>query len=151
MEDSSEKRTIDTKAIAEKEGAKADTEANLEKMTVEKKDKIAEAYATATTLKDLHLECDWLLSNFDARKEARAGEAGTVTHYDHDFNMARNTNTAVMTLNHSTPRSTSRHHLASRVMSRWTPSRRPRPCSPARTSPSEPAKGVHEAIPSRGL
>jgi len=78
MEDSSEKRTIDTKAIAEKEGAKADTEANLEKMTVEKKDKIAEAYATATTLKDLHLECDWLLSNFDARKEARAGEVDSL-------------------------------------------------------------------------
>merc|ERR1712238_565515 len=25
-----------------------------------------EAYNTATTLKDLHLECDWLLSNFEA-------------------------------------------------------------------------------------
>ena len=30
--------------------------------------------ATAETLKDLHLECDWLTANFDARKEARAGE-----------------------------------------------------------------------------
>jgi hypothetical protein len=30
--------------------------------------------ATAETLKDLHMECDWLLNNFEARKEARAGE-----------------------------------------------------------------------------
>ena len=78
MADSAEKRTIDTKSISEKEGTKADTEANLEKMNVEKKDKVAEAYATATTLKDLHLECDWLLSNFDARKEARAGEVDSL-------------------------------------------------------------------------
>jgi septal ring factor EnvC (AmiA/AmiB activator) len=78
MADSAEKRTIDTKSIAEKESTKADTEANLEKMNVEKKDKVAEAYATATTLKDLHLECDWLLSNFDARKEARAGEVDSL-------------------------------------------------------------------------
>merc|ERR1719287_353063 len=74
MSDSAEKRTIDTKSISEKESAKADLEASLEKMAVEKKNKLAEAYATATTLKDLHLECDWLLSNFDARKEAREGE-----------------------------------------------------------------------------
>ena len=74
MSDSAEKRTIDTKSISEKESAKADLEASLEKMGAEKKDKLAEAYATATTLKDLHLECDWLLSNFDARKEAREGE-----------------------------------------------------------------------------
>jgi len=25
-------------------------------------------------IKDLHLECDWLLANFQARKDARAGE-----------------------------------------------------------------------------
>eukprot|EP00972_Heterocapsa_arctica_P087876 12959768-Heterocapsa_arctica.AAC.1 len=78
MGDSADKRTIDTKSISEKESAKADLEAHLEKMGVEKKDKVAEAYATATTLKDLHLECDWLLSNFDARKEARAGEVDSL-------------------------------------------------------------------------
>merc|ERR1719195_497886 len=33
-----------------------------------------EVMATAETLKDLHLECDWFLNNFEARKEARAGE-----------------------------------------------------------------------------
>merc|ERR1712238_410184 len=37
-----------------------------------------EAYNTATTLKDLHLECDWLLSNFEARKAARAGEVDSL-------------------------------------------------------------------------
>merc|ERR1719428_2722869 len=30
--------------------------------------------AKAEFIKDLHLECDWLISNFQVRKEARAGE-----------------------------------------------------------------------------
>ena len=64
----------DLKSIADKEGAKADLEAELEKNSSEKKSKANEAMATAETLKDLHLECDWLTANFDARKEARAGE-----------------------------------------------------------------------------
>ena len=72
--DSAAKRAGDAKSIADKEGAKADLEAELEKNSSEKKSKANEAMATAETLKDLHLECDWLTANFDARKEARAGE-----------------------------------------------------------------------------
>jgi hypothetical protein len=74
MADSAAKRAGDAKSIADKEGAKADLEAELEKNNSEKKSKANEAMATAETLKDLHLECDWLTANFDARKEARAGE-----------------------------------------------------------------------------
>merc|ERR1711957_536055 len=65
MSDSQAKRAQDSKSVADKEGMKADAEARLQKQ---------EGEHTATTIKDLHLECDWLVSSFEARKEARAGE-----------------------------------------------------------------------------
>merc|ERR1740121_3028254 len=74
MGDSQAKRAGDSQSIADKEGTKAELEARLQKMGAEHKATGAEAYATATTIKDLHLECDWLLSAFQARKDARAGE-----------------------------------------------------------------------------
>eukprot|EP00429_Kryptoperidinium_foliaceum_P087173 CAMPEP_0176206404 /NCGR_PEP_ID=MMETSP0121_2-20121125/12089_1 /TAXON_ID=160619 /ORGANISM="Kryptoperidinium foliaceum, Strain CCMP 1326" /LENGTH=68 /DNA_ID=CAMNT_0017545361 /DNA_START=12 /DNA_END=218 /DNA_ORIENTATION=+ len=33
-----------------------------------------QAMDKAEQLRDLHLECDWLEANFEARKEARTGE-----------------------------------------------------------------------------
>merc|ERR1719190_179449 len=74
MADSAAKRADDSKSIAMKEAAKADLEAELEKLSAERKATMSEAMATAESLKDLHLECDWLLANFEARKDARAGE-----------------------------------------------------------------------------
>merc|ERR1719445_648709 len=74
MSDSQAKRAGDSKSIADKEGVKAELEARLQKMGAERKATKADAYATATTLKDLHLSCDWLLSSYQARKAARAGE-----------------------------------------------------------------------------
>jgi len=74
MSDSQAKRAGDSKSIADKEGTKADLEARLQKDSAEHAATGKEAYNTATTIKDLHLECDWLLSNFEARKAARAGE-----------------------------------------------------------------------------
>merc|ERR1719356_1410598 len=71
--DSASKRAADSKSVEEKESAKADTEARLGKATMEKKSKGKESYTTAVVIKDLHLECDWLLSNYQTRKEARAG------------------------------------------------------------------------------
>jgi len=78
MSDSQAKRAGDSKAVADKEGMKADSEARVEKLAAEHKATTKEAYNTATTIKDLHLECDWLLSSFDARKEARAGEVDSL-------------------------------------------------------------------------
>jgi len=72
--DSAAKRAADSKSIEEKESAKADLEASSQKMALEEKSKMKEAMATAETIKDLHMECDWLVSNFAMRKEARAGE-----------------------------------------------------------------------------
>eukprot|EP00928_Gymnodinium_smaydae_P036854 TRINITY_DN2569_c0_g1_i1.p1 TRINITY_DN2569_c0_g1~~TRINITY_DN2569_c0_g1_i1.p1 ORF type:complete len:726 (+),score=238.44 TRINITY_DN2569_c0_g1_i1:37-2178(+) len=74
MKDAAEKRSTDAKAIAEKEGQKADHEAMLNKRTQEKKQKTAEALANTKFTIELHKDCDWLLQNFDVRKEARAGE-----------------------------------------------------------------------------
>jgi len=72
--DSGEKRRMDSKSLSDKESAKADLEKALQQMAKEEKTTKFEVMATAETLKDLHLECDWLLNNFEARKEARIGE-----------------------------------------------------------------------------
>jgi chromosome segregation ATPase len=74
MSDSSAKRAQDSKAITDKEGAKAETEVELQSDTDTKKSKTIEAMETAKYIGGLHEECDWLLKNFDARKAARTGE-----------------------------------------------------------------------------
>merc|ERR1719379_1146840 len=78
MKVSAEKRASDVKSIADKEGAKADLEANLQKLGEESKATKAEAMGKGKTLMDLHSECDWLLSNFETRKEARAAEVDSL-------------------------------------------------------------------------
>merc|ERR1719415_188218 len=72
--DSAMKRRRDTKSLGEKESAKADLEGALQHMAKEEKSTKFEVVAKAETLRDLHMECDWLLSNFQVRKEARTGE-----------------------------------------------------------------------------
>ena len=74
IEDSANKRATDSKSLTDKEAAKADAEANLIKYTDETKAKMTENMNTMESLKDFHLDCDWLLQNFDTRKEARTGE-----------------------------------------------------------------------------
>mmetsp|Transcript_76664 Transcript_76664/g.119788 ORF Transcript_76664/g.119788 Transcript_76664/m.119788 type:complete len:710 (-) Transcript_76664:85-2214(-) len=78
MKLSAEKRAADAKSIADKESAKADSEASLIKTEEEKTAKTKEAAATAEYLSQVHGECDWLLSNFEVRKEARAGEVDSL-------------------------------------------------------------------------
>lgn len=74
IKDSAEKRAMNAKSITEKEGAKADLEERLHKMTTEKKGLEKEAADTAEYLSNVHKECDWLLANYDVRKQARADE-----------------------------------------------------------------------------
>jgi len=78
MTESAAKRAADAKSIAEKESAKADLAADLQKMTAERKVKMNEAMAKAEYIQNLHLECDWLVTNFAVRKEARAGEVDSL-------------------------------------------------------------------------
>lgn len=74
IEDSANKRATDSKSLTDKESAKADAEANLIKLEDETKNKMTENMNVMESLKDIHLDCDWLLQNFDTRKEARTGE-----------------------------------------------------------------------------
>jgi chromosome segregation ATPase len=78
MKDSAEKRRQDTATLTEKTSAKADTESNLQAHTDEKKAAVGELMATHEVISALHGECDWLLQNFDTRKEARAGEVSSL-------------------------------------------------------------------------
>jgi chromosome segregation ATPase len=77
-EEAAEKRVTDSKSITDKEAAKADAEGLVEKETKEKTDNMKKLMATMEFLKSLHADCDWLLQNFDVRKEARAGEVDSL-------------------------------------------------------------------------
>merc|ERR1719364_71091 len=74
MSDSSEKRALDSKAITDKEAAKAETETQLETDKDSKKSKMFEAMENAKYIGGLHEECDWLLKYYETRKTARTGE-----------------------------------------------------------------------------
>merc|ERR1719356_978791 len=72
--DAAAKRTADTSSISEKTSAKANSEAELQQHMDRKASSTKELIATAEYIASLHAECDWLMSNFDVRKEARANE-----------------------------------------------------------------------------
>jgi chromosome segregation ATPase len=74
MDDSAKKRAADTKAIAAKETAKADAEATKVADEAAKDSEEKELKATKMYEMQLHSECDWLIQNFDLRKESRAEE-----------------------------------------------------------------------------
>jgi len=74
MRDAAEQRSTDTKSLADKESAKADSESMLEQHTDSKASATNELMATVQVIGNLHNECDWLLQYFDARKEARDNE-----------------------------------------------------------------------------
>jgi len=79
MEDSADKRRADSQSIEEKESAKAGAEGALQKAGEEKKATLGEAMATAQYIGNLHAECDWLLTNHEARASARTGEIDSLT------------------------------------------------------------------------
>merc|ERR1719326_1206919 len=74
MKDSAEKRAQDSKSLADKQKAKADTNADVEANTEEKAATTKTLMATLEYIQSLHAECDWLLQYFEVRKEARTGE-----------------------------------------------------------------------------
>merc|ERR1712066_486802 len=74
MSDSAEKRTADSKALSEKQAAKADTEAAVEGHEDDKASATKSLGATNKYIASLHTECDWLLKYFDVRQQARADE-----------------------------------------------------------------------------
>ena len=74
MADAAEKRKTDSKAITEKEGAKAELDAEHQAAKDAKKADDTELIQTNAYMADLHEDCDWLMENYDSRKEARANE-----------------------------------------------------------------------------
>jgi chromosome segregation ATPase len=74
MGDAAQKRAIDSKALTDKEGYKAEAETELQTAKEGKTAKVRELMATESYIASLHAECDWLMSNFEIRKTARAGE-----------------------------------------------------------------------------
>jgi len=74
MADSALKRASDSKTITEKEAQKADLEADLMGAKDLTKQKKAELLATREYIAQLHGSCDFLLQNYDLRKNARASE-----------------------------------------------------------------------------
>merc|ERR1719482_1310141 len=74
MNDSAEKRALDSKTLTDKAKAKAEVEGELEQSKEGKVATTRELMATEEYIQSLHAECDWLLQYFDVRKEARTGE-----------------------------------------------------------------------------
>merc|ERR1719247_2329540 len=78
MKDAAEKRTTDSKSLADKQKAKAQLEADVEASSGEKAATTKTLMATLEHIQALHAECDWLLQYFEVRKEARAGEIASL-------------------------------------------------------------------------
>jgi len=74
IQDSAAKRAGDSKSVTDKEAAKAAAEAELQRLGEETHAKKVEMINTLEVLKNFHLQCDWLLQNFDLRRDARNGE-----------------------------------------------------------------------------
>jgi hypothetical protein len=72
--DSKTMRTENTKSLGDKEAAKADSMAALQGHTDDMEVSFKKMKGANDQLKVLHKDCDWLLQNFDTRKEARADE-----------------------------------------------------------------------------
>jgi len=74
IQDATAKRAADNKSITEKSAALADAEESFENNKAEKKAKSTELVNINGTITNLHKDCDFLLQNFDMRKEARSNE-----------------------------------------------------------------------------
>jgi len=74
MSDSQETRAGDTKALTGKETAKATTEDELVAAKETRSATAVDLKQVGTLISDLHASCDFILQNFDLRKEARTAE-----------------------------------------------------------------------------
>jgi len=74
MQDSADKRALDSKTLTDKGSAKASVESDMQAHTEEKAGTTQELMATEQYISSLHAECDWLTQYFDVRNKARTGE-----------------------------------------------------------------------------
>merc|ERR1719161_1307514 len=76
--DAANKRAEMSKAITEKEAATAELETELHANKDAKAAEETELMDTKQYISTLHGDCDWLLSKYDMRKEARANEVAAL-------------------------------------------------------------------------
>jgi len=74
MSDSSETRAQKAKSVTDKESSKATLEGKLMELKTSKALSEEQAEQVATLISNLHSSCDFILDNFDLRKEARTNE-----------------------------------------------------------------------------
>jgi chromosome segregation ATPase len=79
LEDAKAKRTADSQVVADKQKAKAEAETNTIRHGESARAEAEEIKDVELYQSELHGTCDWLLTNFDARKEARSQEQETLT------------------------------------------------------------------------
>merc|ERR1719335_561836 len=73
-EKNAQEEYTESMAIVEKEAAKAALEGDLETANNDKKAEQKTLLATKEYLADVHGECDWLIENYQLRKDARTEE-----------------------------------------------------------------------------
>merc|ERR550537_1273532 len=78
MSESAAKRAADSKTITEKETQKAGLEGDLGMAKKDKKATATDLMALGEYVAQLHGNCDFLLKNFEVRKEARSGEIDAI-------------------------------------------------------------------------
>merc|ERR1719272_2599630 len=74
MADSQTTRAQDTKSITEKANSKATMEGKLVENKERKSLTFQEVEEVQNYIQELHMSCDFILANFDMRKEARTNE-----------------------------------------------------------------------------
>jgi len=74
MADSQETRAGDSKALTTKQSTKAETENRLMATKETRSATATDLKQVQTVIQDLHVACDFIMQNFDLRKEARTNE-----------------------------------------------------------------------------
>merc|ERR1719213_346879 len=74
MADSDATRAGDSKALTGKQSSKAEVEATLMATKETRSATATDLKQVATVISDLHAACDFIMQNFDLRKEARTNE-----------------------------------------------------------------------------
>lgn len=74
MSDSQATRAQDVKSITDKEAAKAELEGKLVTAKQTRAATMDDLSSVQAMIQDLHKSCDFLMSNFDLRKESRTDE-----------------------------------------------------------------------------
>jgi len=78
LKDSAAKRAEDVKALSDKESTKAELEGDAQRHSDEEAASSKELMATSQVLASVHAECDWLLTHFSTRADARKAETSNL-------------------------------------------------------------------------